>query len=1293
MTYLFKLAQRIAKIRLPIVVTLLGVVGCSKGDKTEFLAPNPNQNTPVLNSLRIEPQITSVRVGSEVQFIATGYTATGAVTPVTVDWSAVGGIITPDGRYTGVLTGSFVVRASARERAGVADSARIGVWENTTDLVAVVVSPDSALVFEGDTLDLDAALQMAGGALTGDANVTWSSDGGVIDQAGRFTAPVEGEYVVSAVSVNNLRGNARVFVRRRGRLLTGIRLSPGAVTTSPGVSTTFSALADWDNGSSSAADAEWSATGGTIVGGVYVAGGQAGQYRVIARQSGSEMADTAGVTIASPTVVRLVVSPGTLTLATSASRQLSAQAEMSDGSWENVPLAWQANGGTISQSGLFTAPGSPGSHLVIVTTPVSAAADTAFVSVVTPVANLTGILLNPSSATVAAGSSRQFDVTGVWSDGSSATPAVTWSADGGAISAGGLYTAGTVPGSFTVIATTNGGLADTSAVTVSGAVLGSLVVSPATASLQSGQTRQFTASGVWSDGSTTVPPVTWTAAGGSITSAGLYTAGSVPGTYPVTATHGGGMIAAGYVTISTAVPTLTGILLTPTSVALAPGAIQQFSALGMYSNGTTGSVGITWSATGGSVNTSGRYTAGTAAGNYRVIARRSGGTLADTSSIGITIAPTVVSLAISPKPASLPVNGTQQFSLTALWSNGSTTVPPIVWTATGGSVSGTGLYSAGAATGSYRVIAQHQGGTRADTAAVTLTSVGPPPATLTALTVSPKPTSVQAGATRQFSVSAVWSDGSTTLPSITWSSTGGSISSGGLYAAGATTGTFQAIASGGGLADTAVVTVTTGTAPTLTSLIVSPDPVTKFTGATQQFAVSALWSNGGTTLPTITWTATGGTISSGGLYTAGGTPGTYQAIASGGGKADTASVTLNAAVLTQFTLSPASVTLAAGSTQQFQTAATWSDGVNRAVSVVYTGTGGTISVNGLYSAGLVVGTFAVIATCGCGAADTTAVFVTAPAAATLTSLQLTPAAMTLAPSGTQQLSIGYTWSNGSTTAPLVSFTATGGGSVSGGQLYTAPGTPGTYQIIASHIGGTLMDTSVVTVSGSAPPPPTGGLYVNRPANYTTVLSDYAFNDSYPNGTATDQPVGGGWNLIYWLNGGISTVTKVSDPTGPISPSNVLQWKYYAGGPAGGVGDLYHSLPNVNRIYVAFALKHDANFEFNGVSNKLFYLEPGNFILQSRHDNDWYSLYKGGTAYTPSINTPITKGTWEMVEILADGVAGNVKVWINGQLRTNQNISFTQAWNQMKLDSTWGGFSVPRTRDSYRWVDHIFVATP
>src|ERR1043166_7094390 len=92
---------------------------------------------------------------------------------------------------------------------------------------------------------------------------------------------------------------------------------------------------------------------------------------------------------------------------------------------------------------------------------------------------------------------------------------------------------------------------------------------------------------------------------------------------------------------------------------------------------------------------------------------------------------------------------------------------------------------------------------------------------------------------------------------------------------------------------------------TLTSLRLTPKPVAVLVSDTTRFTASATWSNGTTTLPVPkTWTATGGTIDTSGLYTAGGTPGTYRAIVAGGGKADTAVITVQALSLSSDTLYP-----------------------------------------------------------------------------------------------------------------------------------------------------------------------------------------------------------------------------------------------------------------------------------------------------------------------------------------------------------------------------------------------------
>ena len=79
--------------------------------------------------------------------------------------------------------------------------------------------------------------------------------------------------------------------------------------------------------------------------------------------------------------------------------------------------------------------------------------------------------------------------------------------------------------------------------------------------------------------------------------------------------------------------TLVSVELTPASAALPPGGSQQFAAAGHYSDGSSQTLSVKWSATGGTVSREGLYTAGTAAGSFRLIA--SSGRLSDTAAVSI----------------------------------------------------------------------------------------------------------------------------------------------------------------------------------------------------------------------------------------------------------------------------------------------------------------------------------------------------------------------------------------------------------------------------------------------------------------------------------------------------------------------------------------------------------------------------------------------------------------------------------------------------------------------------------
>jgi hypothetical protein len=94
--------------------------------------------------------------------------------------------------------------------------------------------------------------------------------------------------------------------------------------------------------------------------------------------------------------------------------------------------------------------------------------DTIQVTIEPPPSPLASISVTPSASDVYWGWTKLFAVSGTRSDGSSASPAVTWRATCGTVDAGGYYIAPQTDGTCRIIATTtDGALADTAVATVS----------------------------------------------------------------------------------------------------------------------------------------------------------------------------------------------------------------------------------------------------------------------------------------------------------------------------------------------------------------------------------------------------------------------------------------------------------------------------------------------------------------------------------------------------------------------------------------------------------------------------------------------------------------------------------------------------------------------------------------------------------------------------------------------------------------------------------------------------------
>lgn len=268
-----------------------------------------------------------------------------------------------------------------------------------------------------------------------------------------------------------------------------------------------------------------------------------------------------------------------------------------------------------------------------------------------------GGMTNPSQVMVtvsgpagplAPGATAQFTAT---VNGTSNT-AVTWSVDPigplnvGTISAGGLYTAPGLAGTFTIRATSQADSTKTGTATVSVvAPAVTVTVNPPTASVTVGSTLLLSATVAGS----TEPKVTWETTGGSVdpataSSTTTFTAPGAPGTVTVTARSVGDPTKTGTATLTvTAAGTLT---ISPSILSIVPGGTQQFGA----SLGGTPTTAVTWSlvegAVAGTVSGTGLYTAGSTVGTYALKATLAADT-SKTATVQVTVA-TAVSVQVIP---------------------------------------------------------------------------------------------------------------------------------------------------------------------------------------------------------------------------------------------------------------------------------------------------------------------------------------------------------------------------------------------------------------------------------------------------------------------------------------------------------------------------------------------------------------------------------------------------------------------------------------------------------------------
>ncbi|HEY6159337.1 MAG TPA: Ig-like domain-containing protein, partial [Gemmatimonadales bacterium] len=271
------------------------------------------------------------------------------------------------------------------------------------------------------------------------------------------------------------------------------------------------------------------------------------------------------------------------------------------------------------------------------------------------------------------------------------------------------------------------------------------------------------------------------------------------------------------------------IVTLPDSVTLNPGDTRQFVAYGRTEAGDSVPVAVGWSASGGTITGGGLYTADTVAGSYAVTATATSPSTAVSSSSLVKNTGSVSQIVLNPTTAFAVVGGTVQFTSYGKKKNGDSVAVPVVYTATGGSVSATGLYTAGTSAGSYSVIATQSRGTLADTALVSISAVP-----VASVTVSPAVASLTAGQTVQLAAVTRDSAGNVlTGRTVTWTTTNSgvaTVSATGLVA-GVAAGPATVTATSESKSSTALLTVTApvsnpGTVTDLSEVGVSDTGVT-----------------------------------------------------------------------------------------------------------------------------------------------------------------------------------------------------------------------------------------------------------------------------------------------------------------------------------------------------------------------------------------------------------------------------------------------------------------------------------
>jgi uncharacterized protein YjdB len=814
----------------------------------------------------------------------------------------------------------------------------------TKTLVSITVTAanSATTVPAGATLQLTAEGSYSDGSVANiTSQVTWESSNSALAKAnasGLLTTYQPGSLTVNAVQ-GSITGTMAISVSNAA-LSSILVLDAGPLAA--GSSEQLAAQGNYTNNTAQAITSQvtWQSsdtTVATVSNSGLLTSIKAGTVTVTATMN--SVSGNASVTVTSSVLTAINVGVSSPSLPSGGSEQLTATGVYSDGSNQSLTnqVIWGISDPTVASvtgSGVLTAlrAGS-----VSVTATLGAITGTGNVVVTAP--SLSSITITPAVFSIASGQSKQLSAVGVYSDGTSqdVSSQVTWnslSTAYAAVNSSGLVT-GVSAGNSTITATI-GSTKGSATATVTAAQLASIVITPATASIATGQTQSFTASGIFSDGSTTeiTNSVTWSSSAtnfATINATGLAT-GVGAGSAMITASSGTVTSSPAALTVTTAV--LTEIDIAPDGQYIPVGGQYSLTLTGTYSDNTTQTItNASWSSSDPSFATvdpnTGIVTGVANSNNNPITITATYGGMTNTTTVYITSA-VAESLQLTPASASI-ANGTmQQYAVNQIYSDGS--IQPVTaglsWLSSSASVAG--INSNGLATGltpGQTTITVAYGSMTA-TASLTVTA-----ATLTNIVVTPATTVVGINGNAQFAATGVFTDNSTQdlTSQVVWSSSNATyaLMSAGGVASGLSAGTTTITASYGGISGSATLTVS---AATLVSISITPsNPIAPPRSKIQLTAIGTFSDGSQLVLSGVSWHTSSARYAmvngNGVLRTKKATSQPVPIYARLNGITGQTTLTITSMTIQSLVLNPATPTIAVGTTQPFALIGTFSDGV------------------------------------------------------------------------------------------------------------------------------------------------------------------------------------------------------------------------------------------------------------------------------------------------------------------------------------------------------------------------------